>query len=387
MQKLSQHLCAALFLVTTSLAGAQSNPNLSEELSVLEQTAHACYSSLTAGKSASIEQFCSQLFTRLSKSTQDSPQRLHGMTAYAAYLASTKGPNAATDGLQKAVNEFKLNDLESQAELAQASHVLGTIYLSAKKIDLAGKAITKALAITERIGNTTGVIENLILLSDLARMAGDKARARTYAAKTIGLIEKLEPTRLENRDQLLFLAYRAQAQAYESNKQIKEATSSAVKAALYADKAFGDAINPMATGIHAYVARLYLLASDYDHAKPQALAALRSLDEPSAAITQDNVLAMISLLDIYVSTENTPDARAFADKYVEAFEGMPESPYKIKALGSLGSFYMRSTENKALARKLIVTAAVSALKLFGPTSPTAVALSELAESPELDENE
>jgi tetratricopeptide (TPR) repeat protein len=380
MNKILQ-IVIATFLVS-SLAYSQDRNSAEYNLQHLSK---GCYESIISNDSLKSKELCELLRTQFTHAKDQTISRLNAANSLGTYIALSNGTESALKLLSTELQSFKVSGLEADAARIQTLNLLGTMYISRKEWKNAGDSLALAITLADKIGDYTGVLENLTSLANLKALMGDKTRSLDYARKTVEYANSLSSKDIENFNQLMYSANRMLSMAYVLNNMSESALDAALIANQYADKAFSS--NPNSApilAINSDIASLMIGIGKFEEAIPFAIKASSSLDDPNTPVSGDSSSAMISLLTIYTNLDQVEKAKNIADSYTLRIENMPDNKDKIRALGSLGTFYMKNTNERSIARSLLVKAALLSYKLFGDT-PTTNQLAELSESQELDQ--
>jgi tetratricopeptide (TPR) repeat protein len=350
----------------------------------VSKLSNICYSSIVANDLSLANSSCEELQKSFHTIEDFSILKLKAATTLGAYLAVNKKTTEAAKLISKHLDSLTEISYNSDAAKIHALNFLGTIYINQKDWKNAGDSLSKAIQIADKLGDRSGVIENLTSLATLKSAMGDHRRALNYAKKTVDYASSFSEADINNRDQVLFSSNRVLAMAYASNNMPDDALKTAITASQYATIAFADkpAAAPLLS-INADIASLYISQEKFEEAIPYATKAISSLSDTTVPVSSDVAAALVNLIKIYTHTDRQLQARTLADTYVYRIDAMPESPEKVRALGSLGAYYMRSTNEKPRAKALLMKSAMISYKIFGD-SPTTNQLAELAESSELD---
>jgi tetratricopeptide (TPR) repeat protein len=373
-------------LIALALASSQLTMVCAAEAQTIDaaKLSNICYSSIVTNDFSLANSSCEELKKHFHTIEDFSVLKLKAATTLGAYLAVNKKPTEAVQLISKHLDSLNEISYNSDAAKIHALNFLGTIYISQKDWKKAGESISKAIEIANELGDKTSLIENLTSLSTLKSAMGDHSRALSYAKKTVDFALSFPQADINNRDQVLFSLNRVLAMAYASNNMPDQALKSAIAASEYAAIAFAD--KPSAApllSINADIAALYVSQEKFEEAIPYANKAISSLSDTTVPVSGDVAGALVNLIKIYTHTDRELQARTLADTYIYRIDEMSEIPEKVRALGSLGAYYMRSTNEKPRAKALLMKSAMISYKIFGD-SPTTNQLAELAESSELD---
>lgn len=368
----------ASFLTCTSTF-AQQEIQKTDEMIIL--TAKRCYAAMLSSNEQKRQQFCDELKEYAKPLSTNKIAYLRSQIVLSISSSLTGKPEEASTNLSKAIKSFSLKSKEADMLRSEAYNVLGNIYMTRRQPKNAEDAIINSIKFADKTRNKGAVINAMSSLVGLYSSNGKQNKALEYAIKTVQAAEKAKKTDIDNYDQVMFGITRTLAMAYSLNRRIDKAIVTALKAEELAKSAFGenDTTNP-SFGIKSDIASYYLSNNQYDKALPYAEAAIKTVDHWSGNLPSEFAFSFTNMLQIYILTDKISDAESLAIKFGDRIDNMPDSPQKVRALGSLGLFYKAHTTQSDIARKKLVEATLVAERLFGRDSTTTNELAELAGS-------
>lgn len=361
------------------IAGFSSNSG-AETLSQMRIFTGACVAAIQNGDQKKKEDACTPLYELINAENKLSPERLDALTAYTAYKGTIDASKKDIKKLSTYTTLLK-DGVDSYLPKANANLILASLYSQKKDYKNAARSASRAIIQSEKAKNLPRIIDSLSMMADIQRKSGDITRALSYAAQTSELVEKLSSQIEEDEHaRLKFTADKALATARQANGLKQDAIQPAIDAVKYVDRIDPGQSSAISTSVHAYMAKLYLDVEEYEKALHHSLIAAKNLQNPIFPLSADTLSGMMSAFQSYSGLNMIPEATLFANSLHQKISDEKDSSLKIKALGVLGSFYMKTDDYKDRARTLIVSATVLAYKMHGTESKLANELAGLADS-------